>query len=55
MVQLFGIYGAVHSCKILWDRHDRSTGEAHVIMENPKAAQKAVDTLNDSEIEGQKV
>ena len=50
--QIFGKFGGVHSCQILWDRHDRSTGEAFVLFENPKSAESAVSNLNNTEIEG---
>ncbi len=32
-------YGNVHSCKILWDKQDRSTGEAKATFENPRGAE----------------
>lgn len=36
--EIFGKYGHVHSCLIVWDKQDRSTGEAFVVYENPGAA-----------------
>lgn len=38
LIELFKKFGRVHSAQILWDRHDRSTGEAIIVMENPKGA-----------------
>jgi len=40
--ELFARFGRVHSCQILWDRQDRSTGEAFVTFETPKGAEEAV-------------
>ena len=45
----------VRSCKIIWDRHDRSTGEAEIVFENPRGAQEAKTQMDGQEIEGQKV
>jgi len=53
--ELFTPYGHVHSCKIVWDRHDRSTGEAEVVFENPRGAQEAKKNLDGNEIDGQKM
>ncbi len=38
----------INSCEILWDKQDRSTGEAFVIFDNPKAAKEAIKSLNNS-------
>jgi len=46
--EIFGKYGNVHSCQIVWDRHDRSTGEAYVTYENPRGAEQAKEALNGS-------
>jgi THO complex subunit 4 len=48
LTELFTAYGGVHSCTIGWDRHDRSTGEAVVTMENPKGAEAAISGLHKS-------
>eukprot|EP00347_Sterkiella_histriomuscorum_P011576 403371927 len=48
-------YGQVHSCKLVWDKHDRSTGEAIAIFEKPKSADEALKELNGSIVEGQKI
>ena len=50
LTEIFGAYGPVHSCKIIWDRHDRSTGEAVVVFDSPKAAQEAIKALNESKL-----
>ena len=46
--EIFGKFGGVHSCDIVWDRHDRSTGEAVVVFDNPKGADEALKSLNNS-------
>ena len=38
----FSKFGRVHSCEILWDKQDRSTGEALIMFENPRAAEDAI-------------
>jgi RNA recognition motif-containing protein len=43
---LFSKYGRVKATKIVWDKHDRSTGEAIVEYENPRGADDAVKNLN---------
>jgi len=53
--ELFSAHGNVHSCKILWDKQDRSTGEARATFENPKGAEAAVKALDGTEVEGQTV
>lgn len=45
---MFQKYGRIHSCTILWDKQDRSTGEALVVFENPSAADEAISELNKS-------
>ena len=45
---IFEKYGSIHDCEIVWDRHDRSTGEAFVVFDNPKSADAAIDGLNKS-------
>ena len=42
----------MRSCKILWDKADRSTGEAIVEFENPKNASEAATELNGKEMQG---
>ena len=49
---MFSEQGKLKSCKIIWDKADRSTGEAIVEFENPKQATEAVKTLNDKIIQG---
>ena len=49
---LFVKYGRLHSCKIVWDKQDRSTGEAIVVFENPKSADEAIKGLNKTMFEG---
>ncbi len=46
--EIFSKYGNLHSCSIVWDRQDRSTGEAFVIFENPSGANQAIKALNGS-------
>ncbi|TNV72925.1 hypothetical protein FGO68_gene11272 [Halteria grandinella] len=53
--EIFAAYGPVHSAEIVWDKQDRSTGEARVTFERPKDAAEAVAGLDGSEIEGQQV
>jgi len=36
----------VFSCEILWDKHDRSTGEALITYEAPRAAELSIAELN---------
>lgn len=45
----------VHSVEIQWDKHDRSTGEAYVTVENPRGAQEAVELMDGKEVEGQPI
>lgn len=45
---IFTVYGPVSQCKIVWDRHDRSTGEAFVIFDSLKGAQEAVKAVDGS-------
>ena len=45
---IFGKCGKIHSCKIVWARHDRSTGEAIVTFDNPRGAEEAIRSLNKS-------
>ena len=43
---LFSKHGRVRSCSILWDKQDRSTGEALVEFDNPRHAEAAIKDLN---------
>jgi len=53
--EIFGAYGPVHSAEIVWDKQDRSTGEALLTFERPKDAQEAITAVSGTEIEGQTV
>ena len=36
--KMFEEFGRVRSCKIIWDKADRSTGQAVIEYENPRNA-----------------
>ena len=53
---LFAQYGEVTSVKIITDRETgRSRGFGFVDMTNDEEGQKAIDTLNETEFEGQTI
>jgi RNA recognition motif-containing protein len=53
---LFSQYGAVTSAKILKEKNTgRSKGFGFVEMEDDEAAKTAIDTLNESEVQGRKL
>lgn len=49
---IFGKCGKMHGVKIVWDRHDRSTGEAVVTFDNQRGAEEAIRSLNKSDVDG---
>jgi len=51
--ELFAQVGTVASCKVLWDKEGRSTGEAIVTYENEQDADKAIQEYNEAELDGQ--
>jgi THO complex subunit 4 len=51
--EIFKVYGTIHSATIVWDKHDRSTGEALVVFERPSEANEAIARVNGTAIEGQ--
>jgi RNA recognition motif-containing protein len=54
--ELFEAYGEVASAKIITDKFSgKSRGFGFVEMPDDEAAQKAIDELNDSEIEGRSI
>lgn len=51
--EIFSAYGNVENANIIMDRAtDRSKGFGFVEMTNDEEAQKAIDNLNDSDIDG---
>ena len=53
---LFAKYGAVESARIVYDRvTGQSKKYGFVSMSNDEEAQKAIDALNDTEIDGKKI
>jgi RNA recognition motif-containing protein len=53
LIQLFGQYGNVEHARIIRERDsNRSKGFAFVEMEDPDAAQKAIDGLDGSDMDG---
>jgi len=53
---LFAKFGAVESARVVYDRvTGQSKKYGFVTMSNDEEAQKAIDTLNDSEIDGKKI
>ena len=53
---VFSNYGEVDSAKIIYDRITRdSRGFAFVEMPNEEEARKAIEKLNDSELDGKKI
>lgn len=53
---LFAKFGAVESARVVYDRvTGQSKKYGFVTMPNDEEAQKAIDTLNDSEIDGKKI
>lgn len=56
MVDLFSQVGAVESANIIMDRFSgRSKGFGFVEMASEDDAQKAIETLNNTEVEGRKI
>ena len=54
--ELFAKYGEVVSAKIIKDRYSgRSKGFGFVEMENKDAGEKAVQELNESEVDGRNI
>ena len=53
--ELFGKFDGLHSCEIIWDRQDRSTGESIITFDNPRSAEKALEALNGSDVDGQAI
>lgn len=53
---LFAKFGAVESARVVYDRvTGQSKKYGFVTMPNDEEAQKAIDTLNDTEIDGKKI
>jgi RNA recognition motif-containing protein len=53
---LFAKFGAVESARVIYDRvTGQSKKYGFVTMPNDEEAQKAIDALNDSEIDGKKI
>ena len=53
---VFSNYGEVDSTKIIYDRITReSRGFAFIEMPNEEEARKAIEKLNDSELDGKKI
>lgn len=54
--QLFEAYGEVESAKIIFDKIEgRSKGYGFVEMPEDADAQKAIEDLNDSEVDGRRI
>lgn len=54
--ELFAKYGEVVSAKIIKDKYSgRSKGFGFVEMENKEEGEKAIQELNDSEVEGRNI
>ncbi|TSC92820.1 MAG: hypothetical protein CEN89_450 [Candidatus Berkelbacteria bacterium Licking1014_7] len=54
--EIFAEFGTVESAKIIMDKFSgRSKGFGFVEMSTPEEAQKAIDGLNEKEIEGRKL
>ncbi len=54
--EIFQEYGSVTSVKVIIDREtNQSRGFAFVEMSNDEDGQKAIDQLNDAELDGQKI
>ena len=53
---LFAKFGAVESARVVYDRvTGQSKKYGFVTMPNDEEAQKAIDALNDSEVDGKKI
>ena len=48
---MFGKFGKLHSVEIVWDKQDRSTGEAFIVFEKPKDAAAAIESLNQGKVQ----
>lgn len=56
LAELFAAFGTVESSKVITDKYSgRSKGFAFVEMSTEEEAQKAVEALNESEVEGRKI
>lgn len=56
LFDLFSQYGTVESANVIMDRAtNRSKGFGFVEMSTPEEAQKAIEALNDSEVDGRKI
>jgi len=56
LFDLFAQYGTVESANVIMDRMtNRSKGFGFVEMATAEEAQKAIEALNDSEVEGRKI
>lgn len=54
--EIFSKFGKIVSCDVITDRYSgQSKGFAFVEMENDKEADKAIEKLNDTEMEGKKI
>ncbi len=54
--EIFSKFGKIVSCDVITDRYSgQSKGFAFVEMEDEKEADKAMEKLNDTELEGKKI
>jgi RNA recognition motif-containing protein len=54
--EIFSKFGKIVSCDVITDRYSgQSKGFAFVEMEDEKEADKAIEKLNDTELEGKKI